>query len=119
MFLSIGGMNSHARLATDVLLRMQMEEQVTDVKSSLSVRSDEYTMPKETPKYYVLTKETVTLALKRICDKEDNELEMYSMYPNAEPAAAFGPEVPSEHIWGTPDKALAFMIEYSLVAWCT
>lgn len=93
MFLSFGGMNSHARLATDVLLRMQIEEHVTDVKSSLSARSDEYTVSKETPKYYVLTRETVKLALKRICDKEDKELKIYSMYPNAEPASYMVPKL--------------------------
>ena len=88
VFLSIGGINSHVRLAADILIRIKAEE---DLETTM-----DYTLDKRistVTKFYSFTEQSVTLALKRICGKEDRELEMFAYYENAEPVSYMVPKM--------------------------
>jgi hypothetical protein len=82
-YLSIGGINSHVRLAADVIKHIQTEKKTKNKTENAMV----------TPKFYSFTEQSVTEALKRLCDKEDNQLEMFATYENAEPASYMVPKM--------------------------
>ena len=88
-FLSIGGINSHVRLAADILIRLQTEShsKASETESSL----EKGTL--SPPNFYSFTEETVRQALKRICDKKDEELERFAQYENAEPVTYMVPKL--------------------------
>ena len=86
MFLSIGGINSHTRLATDILIRIQEERELENVNINKDTGLN-------TPNSFYFTEQSLTQALKRICEKEDNELEIFAKYPNAEPTSYMVPKI--------------------------
>ena len=95
MFLSIGGINSHVRLAADVIKRLEFETNVTNVDEDLEKTKDSKRDLKlnVTPLHFSFTEESVTKALERICDKHDNELEIFAYYDNAEPVSYMVPKL--------------------------
>ena len=93
-FMSIGGINSHVRLATDVINRLEVESMVTqheDVEEIMDsvIDSKHY----DTPNCFSFTEVSVTRALKRICDKTDDELQIFAQYENAEPVNYMVPKL--------------------------
>ena len=83
IYLSIGGINSHVRLAADVIKHIQTEKETRNETENAMV----------TPKFYSFTEQSVTEALNRLCDKEDNELAMFATYANAEPVSYMVPKM--------------------------
>ena len=83
IYLSIGGINSHVRLAADVIKHIQIEKETRNETENAMV----------TPKFYSFTEQSVTEALNRLCDKEDNELAMFARYANAEPVSYMVPKM--------------------------
>ena len=83
IYLSIGGINSHVRLAADVIKHIQTEKETRNQTEKAMV----------TPKFYSFTEQSVTEALKRLCEKEDNELAMFATYENAEPVSYMVPKM--------------------------
>ena len=108
-FLSIGGINSHVRLAADVTNRIEIEtrniepfETVFELEirnaESLSAK-DRMMNPKSatnvdiTPRFFTFTEDSVTRALKRICNKKDDDLKIFTNYENAEPVSYIVPKL--------------------------
>ena len=88
-FLSIGGINSHVRLAADILIRLQAESHSKASETESMLKSGTLS----SPKFFSFTEESVRQALKRICDKKDEELERFAHYENAEPVTYMVPKL--------------------------
>ena len=88
-FLSIGGINSHVRLAADILIQLQAESHSKDSETEPLLENGTLSPPK----FYSFTEESVRQALKRICDRKDEELERFAYYENAEPVTYMVPKL--------------------------
>ena len=88
-FLSIGGINSHVRLAADILIQLQAESHSKDSETEPLLEKGTLSPPK----FYSFTEESVRQALKRICDRKDEELERFAYYENAEPVTYMVPKL--------------------------
>lgn len=75
-FLSIGGINSHTRLAADVIKLLEAESMVSQPERELEEVMDSVIDSKhnDAPKLFSFTEASVIRALKRICDKKNEEL---------------------------------------------
>ena len=95
LFLSIGGINSHVRLATDVIRCLEYEESINGQEKDLENTMDFVigSKLKSTISHFSFTEESVTNALKRICFKKDSELELFSYYNDAEPVSYMVPKL--------------------------
>ena len=98
-FLSIGGINSHVRLAADVINRIEIETRNDESAETIfesEIRNAESFGTKDSlinpktatnvdiaPRFFTFTEDSVTAALKRICEKTDDELKIFACYENA------------------------------------
>lgn len=91
LFLSIGGINSHVRLAADVIKDLETEERLVEpTKDAETIPASKWI---DAPKTFSFTEESVTKALKRICGRKDDELQMFRYYENAEPVNYMVPKL--------------------------
>ena len=95
LFLSIGGINSHVRLAADVIRCLEYEESIKGQEKDLENTMDFVIGSKlnSTISHFSFTEESVTNALKRICFKKDCELELFAYYNDAEPVSYMVPKL--------------------------